>query len=85
MLMLAAAAASTAAKSQITQSIVSAITGAVKKIFGGLGGGGGADGMNKRDEARLARAHVLRGWCGRGFRGRSAVHVRRASECRRVD
>lgn len=51
-----ATAAVTAGKSQLTQSAIASITGFVKNLFGGLGGGGGADGMNKRDEARIARA-----------------------------
>lgn len=48
----------TAAKSELTASVVSGITNFVKGIFGGLGGGGGATGLNKRDEARIARATV---------------------------
>lgn len=58
MLPVLIAAGSTAAKSELTKDVISGITNFVKGLFGGIGGGGGADGMNKRDEARIARATV---------------------------
>lgn len=49
-------AGSAAAKSEITKDIVASVTKWVSNLFGGLGQGGGAGGLNKRDEARIARA-----------------------------